>query len=333
MLSFMDVCRNDSEPTLSGCLRISGFQLAVSGVLGKIKSGEHHGLLARVSRGNRHRLNPGVKRVRTDSRSMSAFSLFRFLIVKALNVYPTLGRKMWKVYYTVNPKYLASPPFRKDHMIDNHKSLFKTIWETNEWGCDESRSGHGSTLAYTLTIRESLPAVFRNFGVRTLLDAPCGDFNWMQHVKFPEGISYVGYDIVPEMIDVLERKYGSAIRKFRHGDVISEPLPTADMWLSRDFFAHLPNEIVIELLSKFKHSSISYLLTTTHHFARHNTQINMGGFRFINLRKPPFCLPKPLLEIDDFVAGYPPRVLALWSREQFEGWHPILATVAKPGGW
>jgi hypothetical protein len=41
-----------------------------------------------------------------------------------------------------------------------------------------------------------------------------------------------------------------------------------------------------------------------------------GGFRFINLRRSPFDMPRPLLRIQDFIAPEPPRCLGLWSREQ-----------------
>ena len=57
------------------------------------------------------------------------------------------------------------------------------------------------------------------------------------------------------------------------------------------------------------------LLTTTYSFARTNRDINPGGFRFINLQKPPFNWPPPATKIADFVVPWPPRYLALWSRE------------------
>jgi hypothetical protein len=252
---------------------------------------------------------------------VSAFSFFKWSIFKILNICPPLGRKIWKAYYMLHPRDAAD----LHHSAAERQQLFEQIWLTNEWYSNESKSGRGSTLNYTKNLRKSLPDIIQKFDVKTLLDAPCGDFNWMQHVNFPKGTKYIGIDIVPEMMVTLQQKFGNDLRSFRHGDIISAPMPSADMWLSRHFFMHLPDEIVVELLIKFKHGSICYLLTTTFNFAQKNRKINMGGFRYINLRKPPFCLPRPLLEIDDFVVGrgYAPHILAVWSREQLDGWHPV----------
>lgn len=64
-------------------------------------------------------------------------------------------------------------------------------------------------------------------------------------------------------------------------------------------------------------SDIKYLLTTTYSYFDENVDLDRtGGFRVINLQRPPFCLPKPLIRIDDFVVPAIPRYLALWSREQ-----------------
>ena len=41
----------------------------------------------------------------------------------------------------------------------------------------------------------------------SLLDAPCGDFNWMRHVPLG-GVSYTGADVVPELIARNRRDYG-----------------------------------------------------------------------------------------------------------------------------
>src|SRR5688572_15166107 len=76
--------------------------------------------------------------------------------------------------------------------------VFCRIHAANEWGTVESRSGPGSTLARTEHLREGLPRLLDELGVRSLLDAPCGDFHWMQHVV-PHLDRYVGVDIVPEL--------------------------------------------------------------------------------------------------------------------------------------
>jgi hypothetical protein len=63
-----------------------------------------------------------------------------------------------------------------------HRSYFEGMYEQNIWGDRESRSGSASNLKSTERLRAELPALLRDLGVRSLLDIPCGDWVWMQHV-------------------------------------------------------------------------------------------------------------------------------------------------------
>src|SRR5688500_1614611 len=76
---------------------------------------------------------------------------------------------------------------------------FSEIYRDNLWGDPESVSGRGSTLARTVNIRKALPELLRSINARSLLDAPCGDFNWMRLVDLGE-IRYTGVDVVSELI-------------------------------------------------------------------------------------------------------------------------------------
>ena len=165
-------------------------------------------------------------------------------------------------------------------------------------------------------MRKALAKYLKTLNVKVFLDAPCGDFNWMQHVELPEGDLYIGGDIVGRLIEDLQQAHGNPTRSFRKLDIVEGPLPKADLWLCRDVLFHLPNQEVITVLENFANSEIPYLLTTTYNFPKRNEDVRPGGFRFINLQLPPFLLPRPLSRITDFVAPEPPRYLGLWSREQ-----------------
>ena len=67
---------------------------------------------------------------------------------------------------------------------------FEYIFESNLWGSDESRSGPGSMLVETETLRKQLPMLLREIGARSLLDIPCGDFRWLSEVDL--GVPYLG---------------------------------------------------------------------------------------------------------------------------------------------
>ena len=64
----------------------------------------------------------------------------------------------------------------------DRKTAFERIYSANEWGSNESRSGLGSNLDLTHQVRRALPPLLRGLAVKSMLDAPCGDYNWMPHV-------------------------------------------------------------------------------------------------------------------------------------------------------
>jgi hypothetical protein len=198
----------------------------------------------------------------------------------------------------------------------NRFEAFQTIYDENRWGSPESRSGYGSTLAYTKALRKSLERFLAKRDVKIVLDAPCGDFNWMRHVTLPLQTQYIGGDIIPELVDNLQNTYGGDKYSFRMIDIVTSPIPPADLWLCRDVLFHLPNADIETVLTNFAESAIPYLLTTTYDFPKKNIDVKAGGFRFINLRLSPFGLPRPLSRIPDFIAPEPPRYLALWSQKQ-----------------
>src|SRR5690606_267167 len=63
------------------------------------------------------------------------------------------------------------------------KDVFTNYKETKYWKSSESLSGDGSELSVTITLRKGLEKVLEEFKVETMLDIPCGDFNWMKMVK------------------------------------------------------------------------------------------------------------------------------------------------------
>jgi hypothetical protein len=87
------------------------------------------------------------------------------------------------------------------------------------------------------------------------------------------------------------------------------------LWLCRDVLFHFSNADVFKTLENLACSQIRYVLTSSHPACRANRDIATGGFRQLNLRLPPFGFGPPLIEIDDWIEGYPERRLCLWTRE------------------
>lgn len=209
------------------------------------------------------------------------------------------------------------------------EARFTRIYELNYWGQAESVSGAGSSLAYTRSLREALPGLFDTYAVRRLLDAPCGDFNWMKHVLDAHPLDYVGGDLVAPMVEKLQQQYGQAQRRFVHLDITAGPFPEADLWLCRDCLFHLSYADIGRALQVFLDCGIPWLLTTTHlnpdgYFI--NSDIRSGDYRRIDLHAAPFNFPRDvLLAIDDWCDPEPPRQMCLWRRDQ------VAAAVAQGG--
>lgn len=201
--------------------------------------------------------------------------------------------------------------------FSENDTAFSKIYTDNIWGNAESLSGWGSTLSYTGVMRRQLEQLLSRMEVKTFLDAPCGDLNWMRHVKLPDDTAYVGGDIVADLIGALTARYADdASRRFIALDIVKDDIPPADLWLCRDVLFHLTNKDALAVLGNFARSDVPFILTTTYDFVKANIDVRPGGFRFLNLMQPPFNLPRPHNRIADFLAPAPPRYLALWSRRQ-----------------
>src|SRR5678816_622147 len=150
------------------------------------------------------------------------------------------------------------------------EEIFTKIYLNNAWEDPESVSGRGSTHARTAVIRSSLPEWLADIGAKSLLDAACGDFNWMREVDL-EGLEYIGADVVSELIVRNRRLYGGKDRNFVVLDITRDEIPPVDAILCRDCFIHLSFKQISAAITNFKRSKSRFLLATTHVLVQENT--------------------------------------------------------------
>lgn len=193
------------------------------------------------------------------------------------------------------------------------RRTFARIHASNHWGDSESLSGGGSTLTETEAVRRALPELFRRHGIRSLLDVPCGDFNWMQHVA-PAVDEYIGADIVPALVADVSARHAAPGRRFLVLDLVTDDLPRADAVLARDVLIHLSQRDVRAALTNIRRSGAQWLLTTT--YPEHvNRDIITGDWRPLNLQAAPYLLPPPIELIPEETQErqFSDRSLGLWS--------------------
>lgn len=194
------------------------------------------------------------------------------------------------------------------------RDRFQQIYESGAWDSPESGSGKGSEIAATVNVRQYLPSLFARLDVRSMLDAPCGDWNWMKLVDL-SGVSYTGGDIVPSVIETNRATYAREGVRFIRADLKSDVLPKVDLILCRDCLIHLSFEDARRILENFRSSGATWLLTsTTQHVTTNANKITGQGWRHINLCKAPFGFPEPKEIIDDHVEAVPQ--LGLWRIDQ-----------------
>ena len=197
--------------------------------------------------------------------------------------------------------------------------VFDRIIAENRWHDPDSASGTGSNLKQTETLRRELPAMLARLQARTLLDAPCGDFHWMQHVELA-GIIYTGVDVVAPVIERCRQTFGSPERQFLCRNILTDPLPQADAILSRDCLSHLSNEHVWTALRSFRASGATWMLATTYPSRPRNWDIVTGSWRPINLCAAPFNFPPPVESLvegsTEYDGDFADKTLAVWRLDQ-----------------
>jgi hypothetical protein len=166
-----------------------------------------------------------------------------------------------------------------------------------------------------MKVREALPTLVKRYGIRTIVDVPCGDFHWMKEVKPQELVDeYWGFDIVPGLARRNQDEFGSPTIRFGAMDIVKEIPPTADLILCRHLLFHLPLQDCLKIIANFKKSGSRYVLITNDTAVVKNREIAYtGSYRAINLAIPPFKFPKSLDSIVDSEDGRGTTELSLYD--------------------
>jgi hypothetical protein len=204
--------------------------------------------------------------------------------------------------------------FREFVFLRNNRgreAVFSSIHAENIWRNPESLSGFGSTLEATSQAREGLAKLCAEHAVRSILDVPSGDYNWMSALEF-DG-QYIGGDIVAELVEKNQRRYGDERHRFQRVDLVKDALPKADLVLCRECLNHLSlaeaNAAIDNLIA-----GADKFVVITHYPAVSANPDQPASFRYrsLNMTKPPFELREPDLLIDESrsEAG---KCLAVWD--------------------
>lgn len=191
------------------------------------------------------------------------------------------------------------------------KEIFDRIYEKNLWQSSETVSGKGSELIFAQNLLLYLPVLLKKYNVKTVVDAPCGDYNWILHLDY-RFEKYTGIDIVQKLIEK-NKKYENERVKFFAGDILTYNIPSSDLIFCRDCFIHLTFKQIFKALENFKKSGAGFIMLTSYDNCR-NEDVLAGQFRKINLLLPPFNFPAP----KDIIQELPSeegKYFCLWKLE------------------
>jgi FkbM family methyltransferase len=180
-------------------------------------------------------------------------------------------------------------------------------WRFGGWPI--SKSGEGSFLEETEELRQQIKHLVKEKGIKTVVDIPCGDFNWMKELVYSFE-KYTGGDIVSQAIQD-NQKYSNSVIDFMEFDLTKDEIPEADLLIVRDVIGHLSLEDGQRIIKNILKSKCKYLLSTTwyhlddeNYFKSHinkdgeadlENQLNTGTAYFypVCLHSEPFNLPQP----------------------------------------
>jgi hypothetical protein len=202
-------------------------------------------------------------------------------------------------------------------------SILKEEWSKDFLGRVElhkngmkSIAGYGSSLWNVRMIIAELPNIFKRYGIKNMLDIPCGDFYWMKEVDL-SSITYLGADLVDGQITFNKEKYPQI--DFRVLNMVEDKLPTSDLVFTRDCLVHLNYENIGLFIDELIRNGSKYLMATHCPQVETNMELNgIIGWRPLNLEKAPFNFPKAIEIISEQSEYNPEKCMGIWSLEDIK---------------
>lgn len=168
-----------------------------------------------------------------------------------------------------------------------------------------SASGPGSDLgSATVTSLKIIKDTITKFDVKSMVDIPCGDVNWIFDSFETDTLPmYVGLDIAGAVIKVNQKRFAHHRNKqFHFWDATSCILPkfrngtndvqAFDLVQVRDVIMHMPLELGVAFYCNVFKAGPKVLVTTSYPNRPKNTNIKEGNHYPNNLWVDPFNFPR-----------------------------------------
>jgi len=109
----------------------------------------------------------------------------------------------------------------------------------------------------------------------------------------------LGIDIVEELISSNKKNYFNKNINFLTKDIVNFYTDEKyDLVLIRDFFIHINNSDIIQILKNLKNMRIKYVALNNYNIEQ-NKDVIIGQHRKVNLLIEPYNLPNPIFSFKD----------------------------------
>lgn len=170
---------------------------------------------------------------------------------------------------------------------EDGRAFFERIYDRGGWS--GLGSGPGSSARYNRPFLNCLSELTKKADIRSIVDYGCGDWTMFSEFQF-RNIKYLGIDIVDSVIEANHNRYSRLRVEFRSARPLADESCSADLFLMKDVMLHLPNAQCIEFLDFAKsHFRFGLFINDMRsHEAEVNEEIGLGGYRPVDITKPPF---------------------------------------------
>jgi len=126
-----------------------------------------------------------------------------------------------------------------------------------------------------------LPKIIKKYNIKTMLDCPCGDMNYMPKILKNLNVKYTGMDIVDSLIKENKQKYPQYT--FKQTNVINDKLSAYDLILMKDLLNHLSNKDIKKIFNNIKKSNSKYLLLNNYNLKKNSNNPFVRAPFWINI--------------------------------------------------
>jgi SAM-dependent methyltransferase len=153
---------------------------------------------------------------------------------------------------------------------------FSKIYHTKLWGEADGEafySGGGSEARFADPYVEQVQNLIAEHKIRSVVDLGCGDFRVGGLLCAKCDLSYVGVDVVPELITHNQSRFGGPQVEFRCANLVEDELPDGELCLIRQVLQHLSNAEISRVLAKC--AKYRVVIVTEELFTRPDSRPNL----------------------------------------------------------